>query len=233
MPKNIRRYLVKKGIWMQHWFPYHFLIFVVSLSAPTPLCRFGRLGSSWYGTASWPGIQPLWKEFCEKELWEGLLGFVPILLECCICSLPLPDLYCSSACAWPHTSLIQTPTGGLNCLLWLWTCIGITDSSSSLDSCFWLLPLELLCSSFLGTASLCPCWWSLCLPCYLAPLCYAAPSPCCSPLVASRFLEPRAKHCGAWLLGFTKFFLHLTVCAQGPDRDPKSLTKQVITFTAM
>lgn len=72
---------------MQCCFPCHFLsICRVSWVYPLPSVGLAHWtqGRCWYGAAAWPWIQLLWKKLCEKELWEVLLGFIPVLLECCV-----------------------------------------------------------------------------------------------------------------------------------------------------
>lgn len=217
-------------------------VFVGSLGAPTALCGFGSLGARsvliWYSCVAWgpAAVKDVVWDRAVRRLVGVCSRFAWVLyLSSDLCLLPLPDLHFSYACGWPHTPLSQTPTCGLNCLLWLWTCLGITDLSSSLDSCFWLLPLELLCSSFLGTAGLYCALAdeaSACLDTWL-PFPYGTASPCSSLLVALDLLEPWAKQRGTWPLGSAKPFPCHTVCTQGPDSIPKSLTKQIISFITM
>lgn len=63
-----------------------------------------------------------------------------------------------------------------------------------------LLPLDLLCYSFLGTVGLCP--W--CLPRPMAPISLWRNPPLLLPVGHFAFLEPKVKHCGAWPLDFRK-----------------------------
>lgn len=87
------------------------------LSVPTPLWGFGTLDSR--SLLIWHRCMALDPTTVEEVVWERAVRSLVGIYSCftwalCLrsdpCSLLLPDLYCSYACAWPHTPLSQTPT---------------------------------------------------------------------------------------------------------------------------
>lgn len=112
-----------------------FYVFFRSPSASTPLCDFGSLGLRSVQQCGLRSIccQGRLRMSCEKSCWGLFLFFLsavfklgPLLFAT---ASPLLQL-------WLHIPLICA----FNSLFWLWTCL--------------LLPLDLLCCSFLGTGDL-------------------------------------------------------------------------------